>query len=258
MRESRHQQVASRVGTLLLVVLVLLLWELLAREKLIDLFFFSQPTAILNDLVKLFVSGEIWPHVLITLQETLMGLVIGTAVGIILAFVFGVLDFVARVLDPIVVALYGIPKLALAPMFILWFGLGVQAKILMATLMVFFLAFFNAYAGFRSVEPSLINTVKLMGANRVQVMVKVVFPSCLPWIMAGLRAGLGAALLGAIAGEYLGARQGLGWMVVNAGGMYDITRVFSAVLVLVLIITTMNAGLKLLEKRVLRWRPSDR
>lgn len=256
MQDSMQKRLASYVGAILVVTSLLLLWELLARYSVIDPFFFSQPSAILLDFIALFVSGQIWPHLSITLQETLMGLTIGSVLGIIVAFIFGQFKLVAGIFDPIVMALYGIPKLALGPLFILWFGLGVEAKVFMSTIMVFFLVFFNAYAGFRSVEPSLISAVKLMGATKWQIMVKVVFPSCLPWIMAGLRAGLGASLLGAIAGEWIGANRGLGWMVQNAGGMYDTKRVFSSILILTTIMGIMNGGLKLLEKRVLKWRPS--
>ncbi|MDF9407692.1 ABC transporter permease [Pelotomaculum isophthalicicum JI] len=256
MQDSKKHRITSMTGTILVAAFVLSLWEMLAGRGVIDYFFFSKPSAILLDLKTLFVTGQIWPHIIITLQETFWGLVIGSAAGIIVAFIFGQFNLIAGIFDPIVMALYGIPKLALGPLFILWFGLGIKAKIFISTFAVFFLVFFSAYAGFRSVEPSLISTVKLMGATKGQIMRKVVFPSCMPWIMAGLRAGIGASLLGAIVGEYIGSNRGLGWMVLTAGGMYDTTRVFSSILILTMIIAIMNGGLKLLEKRVLKWRPS--
>ncbi|MBS3909990.1 MAG: ABC transporter permease [Actinobacteria bacterium] len=254
---SYRQRVSVAVMRILLIGSLLTAWELLAVYKIVDIFFISQPSAIFSDLVKAFISREIQPHLWITLQEAMAGLLIGTVTGVALAFALGKLEVLAYVLDPIIIALYGIPKLALGPIFILWFGLGIESKVFLATIMVFFLVFFNAFAGFRNVDPTLIDAVRLMGASNSQVMRKVVFPSSVPWILAGIKAGLGAALLGAIVGEYIGANAGLGWMIEYAGGMYDITRVFSCIIVLMVIMATLNSGLRVLEKHMLRWRPSS-
>lgn len=251
-----RRQVAVNIQRILLIVAFLAAWELLAEYKLVDTFFISKPSFILVDLIKLFVTGEILPHISVTLREALMGLFLGASAGIALAFVLGRMESVARILDPIIVALYGIPKLALGPLFILWFGLGIESKVFLSAIMVFFLVFFNTLAGFRSVEPALVDAVRLMGARESQVIAKVVFPACLPWILTGLRAGLGAAVLGAIVGEYIGANSGLGWMVEYAGGMYDITRVFSCIVILTLIMACLNGVLKIIEKSLLKWRPS--
>jgi NitT/TauT family transport system permease protein len=239
-----------------LIMSVLLVWELLARLHWIDTFFFGQPTAIALDIKEAFASGEIIPHIKITLGEALAGLLLGTVTGISAAYVLGKLDMTARVLDPIIMAFYGIPKLALGPIFILWFGLGVQSKIFLAALMVFFLVFFNAYAGFKNVDQALVNAVRLMGASNRQVTFKVVLPYAVPWLMAGIKAGLGAALLGAVVGEYIGASAGLGWMVEFAGSMYDISRVFTCIIVLMLLMALLNTGLGFIERYLLKWHPS--
>ena len=240
---------------LLLILAVLAIWELLAQFKIIDTFFFGQPSAIAIDMKEAFATGDILPHIKITLEEALAGLLIGTVTGVLSAFILGKLDVTARVLDPIIMAFYGIPKLALGPIFILWFGLGMQSKIFLAALMVFFLVFFNAYAGFKNVDQALIDAVRLMGASNRQITFKVVLPSSVPWLMAGIKAGLGAALLGAVVGEYIGASAGLGWMVEFAGGMYDIARVFTCIIVLMLLMAALNAALGLIERRLLKWRP---
>jgi len=233
----------------------ILLWELLAASGIIDTFFFGQPSAIALDMKEAFITGEILPHIIITMEEALAGLVIGTLTGIITAYILEKLETTAQVIDPIIMAFYGIPKLALGPIFILWFGLGMKSKIVLAALMVFFLVFFNAYAGFRNVDKVLINTVKLMGANSRQITFKVVLPSAVPWLMAGIKAGLGAALLGAVVGEYIGASAGLGWMVEFAGSMFDIARVFTCIIVLMTIMAILNAALNYVERRLLKWRP---
>lgn len=239
-----------------LILSILVVWELLARFQLIDTFFFGQPSAIALDMKEAFFTGEIFPHIKITLGEALAGLALGTVTGILAAYVLGKLDLTAKVLDPIIMAFYGIPKLALGPIFILWFGLGMQSKIFLSALMVFFLVFFNAYAGFKNVDKGLINAVRLMGASDRQVTLKVVLPSAAPWLMAGIKAGLGAALLGAVVGEYIGASAGLGWMVEFAGSMYDIPRVFTCIIVLMVLMALLNAGLGFLERCLLKWRPA--
>lgn len=240
---------------LALILAVLAVWEFLARYGMIDTFFLSQPTAILMDMTKAFMKGQIMPHIFVTLKEALSGLLVGTVAGVIAAFVLIKLETAARILDPVIMALYGVPKLALGPIFILWFGLGMESKIFLAAIMVFFLVFFNSYAGFKNVDPSLVHAVKLMGASDRQVMMKVVLPSSVPWLLAGIKAGLGAALLGAIVGEYIGANEGLGWMVEYAGGMYDVARVFTCIIVLMLLMAALNMALGMVERRLLKWRP---
>ncbi|NLJ73163.1 MAG: ABC transporter permease [Syntrophomonadaceae bacterium] len=220
----------------------------------IDPFFFSRPSAIIVDFVVLFSSKEIFPHLGVTLYATLMGLFLGSSSGLVLAFILGRFQFLERVLDPIIFGLYGIPKLALGPLFILWFGLGIESKIFLSFIWVFFVMYFNAYGGFKDVDYRLVNSVRLMGANEFQVITKVVFPSSLPWILTGLKSGVGVALLGTIVGEYIGSSVGLGNMVMYAGNMFNTTRVFSSILAMTLIMIFLNEIVEFLEKRLLRWR----
>ncbi|MCJ2164304.1 MULTISPECIES: ABC transporter permease [unclassified Pseudodesulfovibrio] len=241
---------------LMLIFGVLSAWEVLVRFDLLDPFFMSQPTAILFDMKEAFVSGDIMPHIIVTLKEALAGLLIGTFTGIASALLLEKIDLLARILDPIIMAFYGIPKLALGPIFILWFGLGMQSKIFLAALMVYFLVLFNAYAGFKNVDQTLVNAARLMGAKKGQIMRKVILPSSSPWLLAGVKAGLGAALLGAVVGEYIGANEGLGWMVEYAGGMYNIARVFTCIITLMLIMAVLNAMLGMVERYLLKWRPT--
>lgn len=249
-------QLLPQICFVLFLVLFFGVWELLAKLELINTFLFSNPTAIWADLVQLFLTGEIWPHMIATLYASFLGLLIGTALGVLVAFVFGNAKLLADIFDPLFVGVNGLPKLALGPLFIVWFGIGIKAKIFMATIMVFFLVFFNAFAGFRNVDVNLIKTLKLMGASRIQIITKLMLPSCVPWIMASLRAGVGAAVLGAIVGEYLGAVKGLGWMVMTAGGVYNITRVLSCIFILMVIMSLLDFIVKRIERTVLRWRPS--
>lgn len=250
-----NTSVKANAFRIVLITTSLALWESIARYKLVDPFYISQPSQIFTDLRQLFITGEVFQHLAITLQEALFGLAIGTVLGIVIGFILGKIDLLAKVFEPIITALYGIPKLALAPMFILWFGIGLESKVFLSLLMVFFLVFFNTFSGVRDVDPNLIGAVKLMGANDRQILRKVVLPSCIPWILAGVRGGLGASLLGALVGEYIGASAGLGWMIQYATGVYEVDRVMSCIVILLVIGLLLNMGLKSLEQRLLKWRP---
>ncbi|MFO7569132.1 MAG: ABC transporter permease [Smithellaceae bacterium] len=247
----------TNILRILFVSTLLLIWEALAHWGWADPFYVSRPSAILIDFKNLFASGEIWPHISITMQAMLIGLFLGCAGGVIMAFVMARFTMVEKIMDPLIVAIYGIPKLALGPLFILWFGLGINSKIFLAFIWVFFIMYFNAYGGFKNVESRLVNAAKLMGASRAQIILKIVLPSSLPWLFTGLRAGLGVALLGAIVGEYIGAMAGLGHLVQYAGNMFNTTRVFSTILVMTILMMLMNEGVKYAEHRILRWRPSE-
>lgn len=240
---------------IMVVALFIAGWELLVRYNMIDAFYVSQPSQIFDDLLQLFVTGEIYSHLTLTLQEAFLGLILGTTIGIVVGFILGKIELLAKVFEPIITALYGVPKLALAPIFILWFGLGIESKVFLSLLLVFYLVFFNTYGGIRNVDPNLIGAVRLMGASDHQILRKVVLPSCVPWILAGVRAGLGASLLGALVGEYIGASAGLGWMIQYATGTYQIDRVMSCIMILLVTGLLLNTGLKVLEKHLLKWRP---
>lgn len=250
------KKILKKCYCLIFIALFLIIWEYLSDNNMINTFFFSSPLNIIKDLISMFSTGEIWPHIYITLKASLFGLFYGVVFGVIIAFLFGNIPLLADIFDPILVGLYGLPKLSLGPLFIIWFGIGLQAKIFMAAIMVFFLVFFNAYAGFKNVDINLINTLKIMGASKLQIIQKVILPSCIPWIMASLRSGAGASVLGAIVGEYLGSNQGLGWMVQSAGGVYNITRVLSCIFLMMFIMSMIDYILKHVEKRILRWRES--
>jgi NitT/TauT family transport system permease protein len=235
---------------------VLLCWELVAAQKIVNPFYISQPTQIGGDLIRFIFGGEAFKHMGITLQESFSGLVLGTAAGVIVGFVLGRVDFLARIFEPTITALYGIPKLALAPIFILWFGLGIESKIFLSGLLVFYLVFFSTFGGIRNVDPNIVGAIRMMGASDFQIMRMVTLPSCIPWIMTGIRGGLGASLLGAIVGEYMGASAGLGWMIQYATTTYQIDRVMSCIFILLVTGLVLNKALNLLEKHLLRWRPS--
>ncbi len=240
---------------LLVVAAILMCWELSVYLKLLDPFYTSYPSHICHDMLSFYQSGALVKHTGVTLQEAVCGIVFVTMLGIGTGFLLGQVELLGRIFEPFITALYGIPKLALAPIFVLWFGLGMQSKIILSTILVFYLVFFSTYGGIKSVDPNLVASVKLMGANRRQIIQKVILPSCVPWILAGVRGGLGASLIGAIVGEYMVASAGLGRMIAYSTSFFQVERVMACIFILLLIGITFNQLLKIAENRLLRRIP---
>jgi NitT/TauT family transport system permease protein len=240
-----------------LLAIFFAVWEILSARKMIDPFFFSQPSKIILDLWEMTTNGSIFFHAGVTLQEACIGFFLGAILGILVAYLLGLSPFLAKIFDPILMVLYGIPRIALAPLFILWFGLGLASKIVFAFSLVFFVVFFNTFAGLRDVNKEMVDSIRVMGASKRQMLLKVIFPSVIPWILAGLKSGIGMSLLGAIVGEYVGGNAGLGWLINYSANLFVTVRVFSCLLVLAILVTLMNEGLNRLERRLLRWRPQN-
>ncbi|MCC5908944.1 MAG: ABC transporter permease [Clostridiaceae bacterium] len=234
---------------------LLALWEAFVLLGILNPFYTSQPSRIFQDLLEFYKSGDLIKHTSITVQEALWGLFIGSILGIIVGFILGLSNILAKIFEPIITGLYGIPKLALAPIFVLWFGLGIESKIIMSSMLVFFLVFFNTYGGIKDVDRNIITSVRLMGASQTQIVLKVILPACTPWILAGIRGGLGASLIGAIVGEYMGASAGLGWMISYSTSFFQVDRVMTCILILFFIGVIFNMILKNVERVLLKWRP---
>ena len=246
----------SRCYLVILLAVFIAAWQVLADRGMINPLFFSSPKQVLADMAEMFSTGYIMPHIGITLYAAFLGLFYGIVLGTAIALIVGNNRVLAHILEPIFVGIHGLPLLALGPLFVVWFGIGIKSKIFMATISVFFLVFFNIYAGFKDVDIQVIQTLKLMRASKIQLMTKVILPSCIPWLIASLKAGVGAAVLGAIVGEYLGATAGLGWVIQSAGGYYNITRVIACVIVLMVIMFILNAIVSWIDRKALKWRPS--
>lgn len=200
-------------------------------------------------------SGILKRHLFVSLHEAVLGLIYGCLFGSLAGILLGVGKRVSAAIMPLMVGLNSIPKLALAPLIIVWFGIGLVSKVLIAGLMVFFIFTFNMYAGYNSVDASLVHTLRLLGANRRQIIRHVVWPSCLPWFLASLRVGMGLALSGAIVGEYIGASRGLGWLINDASGRYNLTQVLCCVFVIIVIMMILDSLVRFLERILLKWRP---
>ena len=246
----------SRCYLVILLAVFIAAWQMLADRGMINPLFFSSPKQVLADMAEMFSTGYIMPHIGITLYAAFLGLFYGIVLGTAIALIVGNNRVLAHILEPIFVGIHGLPLLALGPLFVVWFGIGIKSKIFMATISVIFLVIYNIYAGFKDVDIQLIQTLKLMRASKIQLMTKAILPSCIPWLIASLKAGVGAAVLGAIVGEYLGATAGLGWVIQSAGGYYNITRVIACVIVLMVIMFILNAIVSWIDRKALKWRPS--
>ena len=229
-------------------------WEAAAATGAIDPFFVSRPRDIGLRIWDWMASGSLWPHLMVTLGESLLGLAIGGVLGVAAGFVLGRSPFAARVLEPYVMMLNAVPRVVLAPLFLLWFGLGIWSKVALAVTLVFFVMFFSTYRGVRDASRVIIDNVRMLGATERQLVRHVLVPSALSWIFSSLQVSLGFAMVGAVVGEYLGATRGLGYVIAQAEGTFDTTGVFAGMVVLSLVVVGMSAGVGRLERWLLRWQ----
>ena len=235
-------------------VAALSLWQGLVAAKIMDPFFVSRPTDIAGRIATWVVSGSLWPHLATTLEESLLGLAIGAAAGISLGFSLARSPMLAQVFDPYIKMLNAVPRVVLAPLFLLWFGLGIWSKVALAVTLVFFVMFFNTYQGVRDADRVLVDNVRMLGATERQLVRHVLVPSALTWIFSSLQTSLGFAMVGAVVGEYLGATRGLGYVISQAEGTFDTTGVFAGMTVLGLVVVIVSTGVTRLERWLLRWK----
>ena len=228
-------------------------WEF-ASGRWFDAFFVSSPSAIGVRLARWLSDGSLWVHVWATLWATSIGFAIGTAIGLVLGLWLGLSPFAARLLDPFLSALNALPKVALAPLFILWFGIGIESKVALAAIVVLFLVFLNTFTGVREVDQDLIDAVRMMKARRSQVLGKVIIPSAASWVFASLKISVPYALIGAVLGEMIAANRGLGYLVQYAGAQLDTAGVFAALFAIAALAVALNALVDVFQTRAQSWR----
>jgi len=233
----------------------LILWEAAARLGWVDPFFVSQPTVLAMQITDWIRTGFIFRHLVVTMQETIIGFLLGTLLGVAVGFLFAHWEKLARIFDPLIVALNAMPRVVLAPLFILWFGLGLLSKVVMVISLVFFVVFFSTYTGIREVDRDLVNNARILGASRRHMILHVLLPSALTWIFASLRTSVGFALIGAVVGEYLGSHEGMGYVISYAESMFNATGVLAGLLVLMAAVIAIDIGLQRLDARFSYWKP---
>jgi NitT/TauT family transport system permease protein len=235
-------------------VLLVVAWQL-ASGHLVRTIYVSRPSDIVLRLIEMFRSGDIWPDLAITGQELALGYLIGAACGLLGGYALGRAPRAARIAEPYVMGFYGIPKIALAPLFIIWFGIGIWSKVALAATMVCFLVFYNVYAGVRGVDRDLVALARVMGADERQLGRHIYLPAATPHILLGLRMAIPYAVIGVIVGEFTSSTHGLGLFIHYASDTYDPAGVFAGIAILLGFVVAAGAAATRIERRLLRWRP---
>jgi NitT/TauT family transport system permease protein len=242
-------------------------WQLLTQPGLVPpvfwdnpdraAFFFGEPVKIFRVIWEWFSEGAIYKHLWITLLETVLAFVIGSALGLAMGLWLGLSPTASALFDPYITAANAMPRVVLAPIFMVWFGLGIWSKVALGVTLVFFIVFFNVYQGVKEVSPVVLNNTVMLGANRRQLLRHVYLPSATSWVFSSLHVSVGMAFVGAVVGEYLGSANGVGYLIQQAEGAFDINTVFAGILVLTAFALVLDFAVGKAEKRLLVWRPSQ-
>jgi NitT/TauT family transport system permease protein len=245
---------------LLVAVTALAIWQVgstvpIFGTYVLPKFFFSTPVDVFARVWKMFATGMIWKHLWITLTETILAFVIGSVAGVVFGFWFARKALVNAVFDPYLKMANALPRVVLAPIFMLWFGLGIWSKVALGVTLVFFIVFFNVYQGVKEVSPAVLANARMLGMNERQLFRHVYWPSALSWMFSSLHTSVGFALVGAVVGEYLGSAAGLGYLIHQAEGVFDVTGVFAGMVILAAFVLCIDRLVTLAENRLLVWRP---
>ena len=256
-----------RLAQLALLVAIFVVWQLLTQPGLLPpivwenpnraAFFFGEPVKIFAVIWEWFSGGAVYEHLWVTLQETALAFVIGSVLGLAFGLWLGLSPMASALLDPYITAMNAMPRVVLAPIFMVWFGLGIWSKVALGVTLVFFIVFFNVYQGVKEVSPVVLNNTVMLGANRRQLLRYVYLPSATSWLFSSLHTSVGMAFVGAVVGEYLGSARGMGYLIQQAEGAFDINTVFAGILVLTALALVLDFAVGRVEKRLLVWRPTQ-
>jgi NitT/TauT family transport system permease protein len=239
---------------LLILIAFFAVWELLADFRVIDAFITSQPSRIVKTLVNLYGEGKLFYHIWVTCYETMIGFLLGTVIGTLIAIILWWSEFLAKAMEPYLVVLNSLPKIALGPIFIVWIGAGPAAIIVIALTISLIVTILEVLNGFLAVDQDKIKLVKTFGANRFQILSKVVLPSSFPVIINALKINVGLSWVGVIVGEFLVSKAGLGYLIVYGGQVFQLDLVMTSVLILALAAALMYQGVVYLERRLIKSR----
>ena len=255
---ARRQRLRSRgirlAWQLAVFVVFVGLWQLSVEMHLLTLFAVSSPIDVERELLSLSASGVLWSSVGITLEETVIGFVTGVIVGVLLGVVLVFWQRTMKVLDPYVTVLNSLPRFALAPLFILWFGIGLMSKIVLAFSLVVFIMFTNTLAGGRAIDQDIVTSSRVLGATRRQIVLKVMLPSIVPWVVAAMRLAIAYAIAGAVVGEMFASEEGIGNLLSVGSSVFNTAEIFAALGVIAVIAGILDTIGRAIERYVLRWK----
>ena len=241
------------LGRAAILLAFLVAWQL-ASGTLIPKMFVSDPISIGTTIAQWVADGSLWNHLATSLVTLLIGYLLGAAIGIVAGFLLGLMRFADRTLAPFIAAFYGLPKVALLPLFVIFLGIGIESKVALVAVVVAFLLFYNTRDGVRDIDPDLIDSLRMLGATQLEILRKVLFPAALPWIYTGLRVAVGYALTTTVVGEVLSSNRGIGYLIESSAGRFNSAGVFAAVVVLVVLSLIITATLSRMELSSSRWR----
>ena len=250
----RRRTVTARVKRVVALALVLGAWEGLSRIGAVDPFYAPPPTEVADVLRDLFASGEIFEHLRATFTAALGGLVIGVVVGGTLGFIAALVRTASELLEPVMMALNAVPRVILAPLFMIWFGIGIASKVALAFLLVSVLIFFSVFSGIKGVDQRLVERVRSFGGGTPTLVREVYWPSVTAWVMSNLKVAVGFAFTGAVVGEFVAATRGLGYLLAFAQSQFNTPLVFALIALVMAFVMTLLALAGLVERRLLRWR----
>lgn len=244
------------VVRLAILAVFLAAWQIGVQSGAVASYLFGQPLKIVGVIVDWFVSGKIYYHLFVTLTETAAALVVGSLLGFGVGLVLALNHFLQQVFDPFLKALNAMPRVVLAPIFAVWFGLGMGSKIALGVTLVFFVVFFNVLQGVREVSQTAIDSSRMLGADRRQLIRHVYIPSATSWVFSSLHTAVGMAFVGAVIGEYLGSAAGVGYLILQAESVFDIDTVLAGIVLLTIFALLLDYAVTLAERRLLRWHPN--
>jgi len=244
-----------RIVQLVLLLAILAIWYVASLNPKVA-FFFGQPAEVAVRIWNWFVvDADVYQHLWVTLAETVLAFIIGTVTGLGAGLWLGLSRSASAVLEPYITAANSMPRVILAPIFGMWFGLGIWSKVALAVTLVFFIVFFNVYQGVREVSPTLLDNARMLGARRRQLLTHVYLPSATSWVFSSLHTSVGLAFVGAVVGEYLGSASGVGYLILQAEGTLDVNTVFAGIIVLTAFALVLDYLVSVGEKRLMKWQP---
>lgn len=250
---NRNWRLKVSIGQVVTILLILGIWQAISGP-VIPAYLISSPTSVISDTFNLLQTRTMWTDISVTTQELVIGYAIGVVFGILVGILMGSVKFLSSVFEPIIAGINGIPKIALAPLFLLWFGLGIWSKVAQASMIVFFVMYYNVYMGMLSISPMMLKLFQVMGANRRYVARKVILPSLSIPIFAGLKACVPFAMIGVIVGEFIAADQGIGYFVLQATQQFDSAGLFSGIIIMVAMVLIGMSIVTFCQNRVLFWQ----
>jgi len=255
-----------RVWQFGLLVALFVFWHVMTKPGLVPpfmfendrqaSFFFGEPLKVMHRIwVWFVVDADIYRHLAVTLTETILAFGVGSVLGLGAGLWLALQPMASALLEPYIKAMNSMPRIILAPIFSVWFGLGIASKVALGVTLVFFIVFFNVYQGVREVSPVVLANARMLGASRRQLLRHVYLPSAMSWVFSSLHTSVGLAFVGAVVGEYLGSSQGVGYLILQAEGTFDINTVMAGIVVLTLFALALDAAVSRIEKRLMKWQP---